>query len=221
MGPLPRGSGWLWRAGLSARVGTYELGCPLLGVRRVSSIGLASCPPFRDRTGRRARLYAARHCMFCGGGLMCREPMPQIVADVSPWRGGQVSIGALELRSLGARQQPARQGRCSTTRPGPSQRKRRHHEHGACGTEEHQRRDPPPFEAEQRNHPRRHHLPDRIVFRGGRDARFRGGYLGPVGRAGGAVTPAIPASTNTRGKREGVKCFMTRISPLTSRNGKK
>lgn len=31
-----------------------------------------------------------------GDGLMCREPTPQIVADVSPRWGGQASIGPLE-----------------------------------------------------------------------------------------------------------------------------
>lgn len=66
------------------------------------------------------------------------------------------------------------------------------HEHEACGTEAHQRHDPPPFETEQRNHPRRRHLSDRIMLRGRRDARRRGGRLDPVGRDRGTVTlPAI------------------------------
>lgn len=96
----------------------YELG------RRL--IGAASHPPFRDCTGRRMRLYAARHCVpRCSGGdgLTCREPTPQIVADVSPWWGGRASIGALELRPSGARQWPVRRGRRSTAQPRPSQRR--------------------------------------------------------------------------------------------------
>ena len=124
-----------------------------------------------------------------GDGLTCREPIPQIVADVSPWWCGQAAIGALELRPSGARQWPVRWGRRSTAQPRPSRRKRGHHEHEARGTEAHQRRDPPPFETEQRNHPRRYHLPDGVMSRRCRDARFRGGYLGPVGDAGGTVTP--------------------------------
>ena len=40
-------------------------------------------------------------------GCTCRESTPQIVADVSPRWGGQASIGVLELRPSGARQQPA------------------------------------------------------------------------------------------------------------------
>lgn len=39
-----------------------ELGLPLL----VFSVGLASCPPSRDRTVRRIVAYAARHPMFWG-----------------------------------------------------------------------------------------------------------------------------------------------------------
>nr|DAY13898.1 MAG TPA: hypothetical protein [Caudoviricetes sp.] len=154
--------------------------------------------------------------------MTCREPTPQIVADVSPWVGGQASIGGPRVKAIGSNA-AARQGeaRRPPTQPRPSQRKRRHHEHEACSTEAHQRRDLPPFETEQRNHSRRHHLPDRIMLRGGRDAWFRGGYLGPVGDAGGTVTPpAIPASTNTRGKRRGTLCFTTRISPLTLRIGR-
>lgn len=138
-----------------------------------------------------------------GDGVTCREPTPQIVVDVSPWWGGRASIGVLELRPSGARQQPDRRGRRPAAQPRPSRRKRRHHEHEACSTEAHQRRDSPPFEAEQRNHSRCRHLPDRIVLRGGRDARFRGGYLGPVGCAGGTVTPpAIQNNTNIRGRKE-------------------
>lgn len=155
-----------------------------------------------------------------GGGLTCREPTPQIVADVSPWWCGRASTGVLELRPSGARQWAARLGRRSTAQPRPSRRKRRHYEHEACGTEAPPPPDPPPFEEEQRNHPRRHHLPDRIVLRCDRDARFRSGYLGPVGDAGSTVTPAIPASTNARGREEDTRCFTTRISPLTSRIGR-
>ena len=124
-----------------------------------------------------------------GDGLTCRGPTHQSVTDVSPWKGGQASIGALELRPSGARQWPVRRGRRSTAQPRPSLRKRGHHEHEARGTEAHQRRDPPLFEAEQRNPPGRHHLPDGVMFRGCRDARFRSGYLGPVGDDGGTVTP--------------------------------
>lgn len=53
-----------------------------------------------------------------GDGLTCREPTPQIVADVSPQWGGQASIDALELRPSGARQRPARVGQTlhSTTK---------------------------------------------------------------------------------------------------------
>nr|DAR91588.1 MAG TPA: hypothetical protein [Caudoviricetes sp.] len=35
------------------------------------------------------------------------------------------------------------------------------------------------------------------------------------------TTPAIPNNTNTKGKREGTLCFTTRISPLTSRIGRR
>lgn len=63
------------------------------------------------------------------------------------------------------------------------------HEHEACGTAGHQRCDPPPFEAEQRNHSRRHHLPDRIMLRGHRNTGHCGGRLDPVGRDRGTVTP--------------------------------
>ena len=136
-----------------------------------------------------ARPCAAHRPMFWGDGLTCREPTPRIVADVSPQWCGQASIGALELRPSGARQQPVGRGRRPTAQPRPSRKRVDHCEHEARGTEAHQRHDPPPFEAEQRNHPRRRHLPDRIVLRGGRDARFRSGYLDPVGDAGSTVTP--------------------------------
>nr|DAN72602.1 MAG TPA: hypothetical protein [Caudoviricetes sp.] len=134
------------------------------------------------------------------------------------WTGGHrrprvKAIGSKTVARQGEARRPA-------TQPRPSQRKRRHHKHEACGTEARQRCDPPPFEAEQRNHSRSHHLPDRIVLRGGWDAWFRGGYLGPVGGAGSTVTPAIPNSTNTRGRGGDTKCFTTRISPLTSRIGR-
>ena len=175
------GSTWLSGVALSARIGVCELGRPLLG--------LTSCPLSRDRTRRRTRPHMAFHPMFWGDGLTCLNPTPQIVADVSPPGVDRGTTGALKLRPSGARQRPVRRGRRPTAQPRPSQRKRRHYEHEARGTEAHQRRDPPPFGAEQRNHPRRHHLPDGVMFRGGRDARFRSGYLGPVGDAGGAVTP--------------------------------
>lgn len=45
-----------------ARIGVCELGCPFL----VSSVGLVSCPPFRDRTWRRTRPYVPHHPMFWG-----------------------------------------------------------------------------------------------------------------------------------------------------------
>ena len=157
----------------------------------------------------------AHHRRTCGDGPTCREPTLRTVADVSPRWGGQASIGALELRSSGARQWPVRRGRHPATQTKPW-RKRRHHEHEACDTGAHQCCDPPLFETEQRNHPRCRHLPDRIMPRRCRDARFRGGYLGPVGCAGSTVAPAIPASTNTRGRREDAPCFMTRISLSTS-----
>ena len=83
----------------------------------VSSVGLASCPPSRDCAGWRARPYVAHHPMFWGDGLTCREPTPQIVADVSPRWGGRVSIGTLELRPSGARQRPVRRGRRPTAQP--------------------------------------------------------------------------------------------------------
>nr|DAQ96702.1 MAG TPA: hypothetical protein [Caudoviricetes sp.] len=83
-----------------------------------------------------------------------------------------------------------------------SQGKRRDHDYEACGTSQQQRCYPPPFEAQQRNHPRRRHLLDRIMLRGRRHARCRGGHLDPVGRDRGAVTrTAIPNSANARGKR--------------------
>ena len=50
-----------------------------------------------------------------GDGPTCREPMPQIVADVSSRWGGRASIGALELRPSGARQWPVRRGGRSRT----------------------------------------------------------------------------------------------------------
>lgn len=171
-------------ASRSARIGTCELGRPL-----VSSVGLASCPPSRDRTGRRTRPYAALHPMFWCGGLTCREPNPGVWWTSHPGGVDGGSIGALELRSSGARQRPVKRGRRPAPQLRPSRKRADHYEHEACGTEAHQRCDSPPLEAEQRNHSGRRHLPDRIVSRSGRDARFRGGYLGPVGCAGSTVTP--------------------------------
>lgn len=124
-----------------------------------------------------------------GGGLTCREPTLRTVADISPCGCGQASIGALELRPSGARQRPVRRGRRSTAQPRPSRRKRRYHEHEARSIAPPTGPDPPPFETEQRNHSRCRHLSDGVMFRCGRDAWFRGGYLGPVGDAGGTVTP--------------------------------
>lgn len=126
-----------------------------------------------------------------GDGLTCREPMPQIVADVSPRWGGRASIGAIELRPPRSKTVARQTGQ---TPPQHSQdhhgERAGHYEHEACGTEARQRPlDSPPFEAEQRNHSGRHHLPDGVMSRCCRDARFSGGYLGPVGRAGGTVTP--------------------------------
>lgn len=56
--------------------------------------------------------------VFWGDGLTCRKPTHRSVADVSPRWGGQASIGALELKPSGARQQPARVGQTlhSTTK---------------------------------------------------------------------------------------------------------
>ena len=50
----------------SDRIGTCELGCPLFEAWRVSSVELASCPLFRDRTGRRTRSHVACHPVFWG-----------------------------------------------------------------------------------------------------------------------------------------------------------
>lgn len=58
----PNGSAWLAGVDRSARIGACELGRPLF----VSSVGLASCPPSRDRTGWRARSYVAHRPMFWG-----------------------------------------------------------------------------------------------------------------------------------------------------------
>ena len=100
---------------------------------------------------------------WCGGPMALWTNIPEL------WRTSHLggvdgrASGPLELRPSGARRRPA-------TQPKPSQRKRRHHDHAACGTEAHQRCDPAPFEEEQRNHPGCHHLLDRIVSRGRRDA---------------------------------------------------
>lgn len=97
----------------------------------------------------------------------------------------------------------ARQGEATrpAAQPRQSRRKRRHHDHEARGITPLTPPDPSPFEAEQRNHSRRRHLLDRIMSRCDRHSECRGGYLGPVGDAGGTVTPAISTSTNTGGKR--------------------
>lgn len=89
--------------------------------------------------GRRTRPYVAHHPMFCGDGLSCLEPTPQNVTGASPREGGQVGIVAIELRPSGARQQPARRGRRPTAQSRPLWRKRRHHDHEACGVGAHQR----------------------------------------------------------------------------------
>lgn len=140
------------------------------------------------RGGGRGRVRPVTRCSGVTG-VTCREPTPQIVADVSPWWGGRASIGALELRPSGARQWPVGRGGRPTAQPRPSRRKKRRHEHEARIITPPPPPDPPPFEAEQRNHPRCRHLPDRIMSRRDRDARFRSGYLGSVGDAGGTVTP--------------------------------
>lgn len=43
-----------------------------------ASPGLASCPPSRDRMGRRTRPYAAHHPMFCVGGVTCLTQRPGV-----------------------------------------------------------------------------------------------------------------------------------------------
>nr|DAI00459.1 MAG TPA: Putative Fe-S cluster [Caudoviricetes sp.] len=64
----------------SARIGTCELGRPLL----VASVGLASCPLSRDRTdGGHDHMRPIIRCSGCGG-VTCRELAPRIVVDVSP-----------------------------------------------------------------------------------------------------------------------------------------
>lgn len=144
------------------------------------------------------------------------------MADVSPWWGGRGEHRHPRVKAIGSKAVARQTGQTpSTAQPRPSRRKRRHHEHEARGSEAHQRCDPPPFEAEQRNHSRRRHLPDRIVSRCDRDARFRGGYLGPVGDTGSTVTPPQFRTThNIREREGGAKCFTTRISPSTSRIGR-
>lgn len=133
---------------------------------------------------------------------------PQSVADVSSWWGGRGSIGALELRPSGARQQPAR------VKQGAQQHQDHHREENrryeARSTTLPTGPDPPPFEEERRNHSRRHHLPDRIMSRGGRDARFRSSYLGPVGDAGSAVTPPQFRQAQTLGEEKGAHCVLRR-----------
>lgn len=139
----------------------------------------------------------AYYPMFWGGGLSCLEPTPWSVMGVSPRWGRQAGVGTVELSPSGGKT-VARQGEAGrpTTRARPSQkRKRRHYEHEARGTAPPAHPDPPPFEEEQRNHPGRHHLPDRVMFRRCGDARFRSGYLGSVGDAGGTVTPRNSPAT--------------------------
>lgn len=146
-----------------------------------------------------------------GDGLTCRAPTHHGVTDVSPWWCGRASIGALDSKPSGARQQPARVKQGAQQHDQDHHRERRgHHEHEARDTEAHQRRDAPPFEAEQRNHPRRHHLPDRIMFRRRRDARFRSGHLGPVGDAGSAITPSQFRTTQTLEEEERAQSVVRR-----------
>lgn len=76
----PSGGGRLPRLVRPARIGACELGRPLL----VSSVGLASCPPSRDRTGRRTRpSFDVLGVM----GRTCRE--------LSPECGGRLTLVGL------------------------------------------------------------------------------------------------------------------------------
>lgn len=83
----------------------------VLEVRMVSSVGLASHLPSRAITGWRTRSCVAHYCTFRRSGVMrltCLGPMHRSVMDVSARRGGQASVGALELRPSGVRQQTLR-----------------------------------------------------------------------------------------------------------------
>ena len=168
------------------------LGLVEVEARVASSTGPASHPPSRDRTGRRMRPYAAHYPSAFHDVLVrwltCPDPPLRSVTDVSPRWGGRATDRRPRVKAIGSKT-ATRQGRCPVTQPEPSQRKRRHYEHEARSTTQQQRCDPPPFETEQRNHPRRHHLPDRVMLRRDRDARLRGGHLGPVGCDRGTVTP--------------------------------
>lgn len=128
------GSGWPRKAGPAARTSMYELGCPLLDAQGVSSIGLGSCPPSRTITGGgRDHMRPVARCSG-GGGLTCSGTKPRSVVDVSPWWGGQASIGALGLRPLGARRQPARAKQGAPRHNQDHHRERGDtHEHEACG----------------------------------------------------------------------------------------
>ena len=175
-----------------ARTSACELGRQLFEAWRVSSTGLASYLPSRAVTGRRIRPSgpASTRLSWCSGcgGVDASEPNTSELWRTSHIGGWTGERQGPRVKAIGARQQPVRRGRRPAAQPRPSQRKRRHHEHEACGTEAHQRRNPTPFEAEQRNHPGRHHLPDRIMLRRGRDARCRGDHLGSMGGDRGAVT---------------------------------
>ena len=195
-GSTPRDEGVWFRSG-SAGAPDCRGQTVRLGSVRVSWGGLPSSLPWDWHRVLRFVIARGGGCDYMwpiircsrGDGMACREPTHHSVADVSPRWGGQASTGALELRPSGARQQPARVKQGAQQHKQDHHRERgRHHDHEACGTEAHQRCDPPPFEAEQRNHSGRRHLPDRIMSRRCRDARFRSGYLGPVGDSGSTVT---------------------------------
>lgn len=154
----------------------------LLGWHRVLRFVIA-------RDGGHGHVWPITRCSGGDGVDVSRDRHPDCGGRLTPvgWTGEHRRP---RVKAIGSKTIARRTGQ---TLPQHNQdhhgERRGHHEHEACGTKVHQRRDPPPFEAEQRNHPRRRHLPDRIVLRRCRDARFRGGYLGPVGHAGSTVTP--------------------------------
>lgn len=133
-------------------------------------------------------------------GLTCLDPTHRSVADVSPPGCGQGEHQGPRLEAIGSKTTAPTDGAYAPQHKPNHGGKRRHHEHEACGTEAHQRCDPPPFETEQRNHPGRHHLPDSVMLRRCGDARCRGGHMGPVGRTRGTVTPRNSDNTNSRGR---------------------
>nr|DAK32107.1 MAG TPA: hypothetical protein [Caudoviricetes sp.] len=123
-----------------------------------------------------------------GDGVTCREPTPPRL-----WRTSHLWVWIGEhrchrVKAIGSKT-AARQAErlLHTTIKTTTGRESRYYEARDATSPTQPSR--APFEAEQRNHPRRHHLPDRIMSRRDRDARFRSGYLGPVGDAGSTVTP--------------------------------